>query len=189
MGWCFWWASSSPFFLILFLTFFLPIRFIKKYLLFNIVTVRDGEYGLKKEAFAGLDIRNANNGRRPITESCTWSCGAGLWAGNTRGLSPRRPAAAAGTEPRRRGGQRREEPKPAPVPVGVTGHQTQRPRGQVGPPGAHPAHPSSPLDPGGERWPIFRTAETWLITQPLSAQCRGAHETGSPELWGSTATP
>jgi hypothetical protein len=40
------------------------------------------------------------------------------------------------------------------VPVGVTGHQTQRPRGQVGPPGAHPAHPSSPLDPGGERWPI-----------------------------------
>jgi hypothetical protein len=44
------------------------------------------------------------------------------------------------------------------VPVGVTGHRTQRPMGQVGPPGAHPAHPSSPLDPGGERWPIFRTA-------------------------------
>jgi hypothetical protein len=44
------------------------------------------------------------------------------------------------------------------VPVEATGHRTQRPRGQVGPPGAHPAHPSSPLDPGGERWPIFRTA-------------------------------
>jgi hypothetical protein len=44
------------------------------------------------------------------------------------------------------------------VPVGVARHQTQRPRDQVGPPGAPPAHPSSPLDPGGERWPIFRTA-------------------------------
>ena len=33
-----------PIFLIFFFTFFLPIRFIKKYLLFNIVTVRDGEY-------------------------------------------------------------------------------------------------------------------------------------------------
>ena len=42
------------------------------------------------------------------------------------------------------------------MPVGVTGHRTQRPRGQVGPPGPHPAQPSSSLDPGGERWPIFR---------------------------------
>ena len=33
---------------IFFFTFFLPIRFIKKYLLFNIVTVRDGEYGRDK---------------------------------------------------------------------------------------------------------------------------------------------
>jgi hypothetical protein len=41
------------------------------------------------------------------------------------------------------------------VPVGVTGHRTKRPRGQVGPPGPHPAHPSSLLDPGGERWPIL----------------------------------
>jgi hypothetical protein len=40
------------------------------------------------------------------------------------------------------------------VPVGVTGHRTQRPRGQVGPPGPHPDLISSPLDPGGERWPI-----------------------------------
>jgi hypothetical protein len=38
---------------------------------------------------------------------------------------------------------------------GVTGHRTQRPRGQVGPHGPHPAGASSPLeDPGGERWPI-----------------------------------
>jgi hypothetical protein len=37
------------------------------------------------------------------------------------------------------------------VPVGVTGHRTQRPRGQVGPPGPHPSQPSSAsLDPGGE---------------------------------------
>jgi hypothetical protein len=42
------------------------------------------------------------------------------------------------------------------VPVGVTGHRTQRPRGQVGPPGPHQAQLSSSLDPGGERWPIFR---------------------------------
>ena len=40
------------------------------------------------------------------------------------------------------------------MPVGVTGHRTQRPRGQVGPPGPHPAQPSSSLDPGGERRPI-----------------------------------
>jgi hypothetical protein len=40
------------------------------------------------------------------------------------------------------------------VPVGVTGHRAQRPRGQVGPPGPHPAQPSSSLDPGGERRPI-----------------------------------
>ena len=33
-----------PFFFFLFETFLLPIRFIKKYLLFNIVTARDGEY-------------------------------------------------------------------------------------------------------------------------------------------------
>jgi hypothetical protein len=38
------------------------------------------ENGLKKEIAADLDICNANNGapRRPITESCTWSCGHGL---------------------------------------------------------------------------------------------------------------
>jgi hypothetical protein len=40
------------------------------------------------------------------------------------------------------------------VPVGVTGHRTQRPRGQAGPPGPHPAQPSSSLDPGDERRPI-----------------------------------
>jgi hypothetical protein len=45
------------------------------------------------------------------------------------------------------------------VPVGVTRHQTQRPRGQVGASRAHPAHRPSqppPLDPGGEMsysWP------------------------------------
>jgi hypothetical protein len=36
-----------PIVLIFFFTFFLPIRFIKKYLLFNIVTARDGEYGTR----------------------------------------------------------------------------------------------------------------------------------------------
>jgi hypothetical protein len=54
------------------------------------------------------------------------------------------------------------------VPVGVTGHRTQRPRGQVGPPGPHPAQPSSSLDPGGERWPMFRPLAP-LIAQLVRA--------------------
>jgi hypothetical protein len=62
-----------------------------------------------------------------------------------------RPHPRAGS--RRYGGGAEE---PSPVPVGVTGHRTQRPRGQVGPPGPHPADTSSPLEPGGERWPIPR---------------------------------
>jgi hypothetical protein len=41
-----------PIFLIFYFTFFLPIRFIKKYLLFNIVTVRDGEYAAKLGALS-----------------------------------------------------------------------------------------------------------------------------------------
>jgi hypothetical protein len=53
------------------------------------------------------------------------------------------------------------------VPVGVTGHRTQRPRGQVGPPGPHPAQTSSSLDPGGERGPITRPLA------PLIAQLVG----------------
>jgi hypothetical protein len=61
-----------------------------------------------------------------------------------------RPQPPAGS--RRYGGGAEE---PAPVPVGVTGQdRTQRPRGQVGPPGPHPAQPSSSLNPGGERRPI-----------------------------------
>ena len=47
---------------------------------------------------------------------------------------PARPP-AAGT------GSRRGADDPAPVLVGVTGHRTQRPRGQVGPPGG-PHHPA-----------------------------------------------
>ena len=37
-------GPAPPHFFDFFFYFFLPIRFIKKYLLFNIVTVRDGEY-------------------------------------------------------------------------------------------------------------------------------------------------
>jgi hypothetical protein len=54
------------------------------------------------------------------------------------------------------------------VPVGVTGHRTQRPRGQVGPPGPHPAQPSSSTDPGGERRPISPPLAP-LIAQLVSA--------------------
>jgi hypothetical protein len=53
------------------------------------------------------------------------------------------------------------------VPVGVTGHRTQRPRGQVGPPGPHPSQPSSSLDPG-------RTAANIAASgPPLIAQLVG----------------
>jgi hypothetical protein len=55
-------------------------------------------------------------------------------------------AASAPADSRRYGGEAEES---APVPVGVTGHRTQRPRGQVGSPGAHPAQTSSSLDPEG----------------------------------------
>jgi hypothetical protein len=84
-------------------------------------------------------------GRPPVTESCTWSCGPGPWAENTRGLSPR--PAAADAEEEQRSQPRCRSGSPA------TGHRIKRPRGQVGPPGPHPAYPSSSLNPGGERWP------------------------------------
>jgi hypothetical protein len=59
------------------------------------------------------------------------------------------------------------------VPVGVTGHRTQRPRGKVGPPGPHPTQPSSSLDPGGERGPIIRPLA------PLIAQLVGGGGLGA----------
>jgi hypothetical protein len=69
------------------------------------------------------------------------------------------------------------------VPVGVTGHRTQRPRGQVGPPGPRTT-PSptqlltSSLDPGGERerGPIIRP----LALAPLIAQLVGWRTSSSP---------
>jgi hypothetical protein len=81
------------------------------------------------------------------------------------------------------------------VPVGATGHRTQRPRGQVAPPAGH-THPIPALPwawtrgAGGERWwwwptgnwPIiqyfifiFRAAApqlAWLISQPLSGSAQ-----------------
>jgi hypothetical protein len=77
---------------------------------------------------------------------------------------------------RRHGGGAEE---PAPVPVGVTGHRTQRSRGQIAPPGPRAldhaqqpaAQPRTQLltphwagpaaGPGGERWPI------WPMPPPL----------------------
>jgi hypothetical protein len=52
-----------------------------------------------------------------------------------------RAASAPGRQPRRYGGGAEE---PAPVPVGVTGHRTQRPRGQVGPPRTTPSTQPNP---------------------------------------------
>ena len=68
------------------------------------------------------------------------------------------------------------------MPVGVTGHRTQRPRGQVGPPGPHPAQPSSSLDPGGERWPIFRPLA------PLIAQLVVRLAAQLPSAWRPPTT-
>jgi hypothetical protein len=73
---------------------------------------------------------------------CNWEVYVG--AENTRGFSPRPPSRGS-----RRYGGGAGEPAPG-VPVGVTVHRTQRPRGQVGPPGPHPAQPSSSLDPGSQ---------------------------------------
>ena len=91
----------------------------------------------------------------------------------THGLSPR-PAAPAGS-PRYGGGAHggAEEP-PSLVPVGVTGHRTQRPRGQIGPPGPHPAQTSSPRAalpwtqtvPGGVKFPLLAS----LIAQLVKTQ-------------------
>ena len=93
---------------------------------------------------AGLDIRNANNGAPPHYRILYLELRS-----RPMGREHARPQPPAGS--RRYGGGAEE---PAPVPVGVTGHRTQRPRGQVGPPGPHPAQPSSSLNPGGERRPI-----------------------------------
>jgi hypothetical protein len=74
-----------------------------------------------------------------------------------------RPHPPAGS--RRYGGEAEE---PAPVPVGVTGHRTKRPRGQV--------ELLTELDPGGERrWPISpplaplfdRAADPLFAVKPL----------------------
>jgi hypothetical protein len=97
----------------------------------------------------------------PRTCACTWGCGHGLRAWDTRGLSPRPPAAGTGEgqrgQPRCRSGSR------------VTGHRPQRPRGQVRPPGPRPAQPSSSLDPGGEHRPISPPLAP-LIAQLVSCQ-------------------
>jgi hypothetical protein len=63
------------------------------------------------------------------------------------------------------------------VPVGVTGHRTQRPAGaKLDPPDhtQHPAQPSSSLDPGGERWPISPPLA------PLIAQLVASRKTVDP---------
>ena len=113
---------------------------------------------MKKESVAGLKTLCQRTG-------CYSPC-RGMYLELRNGPMSRehaRPQPPAGS--RRYGGG---EEEPAPVPVGVTGHRTQRPRGQVGPPRPHPAQPSSSLDPGGERWPIFRPLAP-LIAQLVPA--------------------
>jgi hypothetical protein len=122
-----------------------------------------------KEGFAGL---------KTLCQRCAVTARAGVFstAGMYLELRPgpmcwehARPQPPAG---RRRYGGGAEEP--APVPVGVTGHRTQRPRGQVGPPGPHPTQPSSSLDPGGERGAIIRHLAPLIAQLVLSQLQRGA---------------
>ena len=68
------------------------------------------------------------------------------------------------------------------MPVGVTGHRTQRPRGQVGPPGPHPAQPSSSLDPGGERGPIIRPLAPLIAQLVRSGKDASFHHAPSGSL-------
>jgi hypothetical protein len=110
------------------------------------------ENGLKKEACAGL---KALCQRMRCYSACR-----GMYLELRRGPMSRehaRPQPPAGR--RRYGGG---AAKPAPMPVGVTGHRTQRPRGQVGPPGPHPAQPSASLDTG----PRGRTAANVAASGP-----------------------
>jgi hypothetical protein len=81
----------------------------------------DYENGQVKEALAGLDIRNANNGALPHYRVLYLELRLGPMS-----REHARPQPPAGS--RRYGGGVEE---PAPVPVGVTGHRTQRPSGQV----------------------------------------------------------
>jgi hypothetical protein len=99
-------------------------------------------------AIRGPDLRNANNGAPPHYRTLYLELRRRPAVSMSRGHAQPQPSATS----RRYGGGAEE---PAPMPAGVTGHRSQRPRaGQVGPPGPHPAQPSSSLDPGGERRPI-----------------------------------
>jgi hypothetical protein len=124
-----------------------------------------GASSLFRSGHWALGMRNANNqqpgagaaSRQPPAPPAasalrTWSLELGAAA---RAYEPgTRAASAPGRLPPVRGRGRGRGASPSAG--GVTGHQTQRPRGRVGPPGPHPGGPSSPLDPGGERWPIPR---------------------------------
>jgi hypothetical protein len=122
----------------------------------------DCENGLKKEGWAGLDIRNANNGAppRPLPNPVLRAAGT-AYEPRTRAVSAGPRPAAAGTEEGQIGaspgaGRGHRPPNPAPSGPGA--------KLDPGPPGpAHPAPnpvPHCPLDPGGER----RTAERWPIS-------------------------
>ena len=102
---------------------------------------------LLKYGLAGLDIRNANLGRNAPCR--------GLYL--ELRLRPMSREHARPQLPGKRGGAARG-------PDGVARHRTEQHRGKVTTPGPHPAHPSSPVDPGGERWPKFRLLAS-LIAQ------------------------
>jgi hypothetical protein len=128
---------------------------------------------------AGLDIRNANNGvpSQPLPNPV-------LGAAATAYEPRTRAASAPGRGSRRYGGGAEES---APVPVGVTRHRTQRPRGQVGPPGPHTPSPSQ-LPPG----PRGRTVANISPLDPQIAQLvqhthSSRHPAASAERRGSAA--
>jgi hypothetical protein len=57
------------------------------------------------------------------------------------------------------------------VPVGLTGHRTQRPRGQVGPPRTtpSPAPPWTQMVPGGVKFPLLASLIAQLVNTEAGA--------------------
>jgi hypothetical protein len=105
--------------------------------------------GLMKTLWAGLDIRNAKNGAPPHYRILYLELRRRPTSREPARPQPRPPASAGtGEEQRSQPGCRSGSPATEPSgPVTKT-------KLDVGLPGPHPAHPSSPIDPGDERRPI-----------------------------------
>jgi hypothetical protein len=106
--------------------------------------------GMYKGAWAGLKTLYQRIGVTPHAGACAWSCGPGLCAENTRGLSPR-PAAAGTEEEGQRSQPRCRSGSPATKPSGPGANKLDPPdhtQPSPSPPRAHGA-------PGGVKFPLL----------------------------------